>query len=245
VNRQLIKKYLPRSARSWLLDRYRRNQPGYYPRRSWSQAGEDLLLLDLLELASDRGFYVDVGAFHPRFGSNTYALYRRGWRGINIDARPGSMAQFRRDRPRDTNLEFGVGTNVARSEFFEFVEDELSTLDEERASALIGTGHVLLRKIEIDLRPLANVLTDFHVSPNFELLSVDCEGRDLDVLRSNDWRRFRPKTIIAECADGDLHEGLHSPVAELLRLEGYFPVAATRLNLIFRHASASKESPDP
>lgn len=51
------------------------------------------------------GFYVDVGAHHPTRFSNTYLFYLRGWHGVNVDAMPGSMAEFRRLRPRDLNIE--------------------------------------------------------------------------------------------------------------------------------------------
>ena len=32
-----------------------------------------------------KGFFVDVGCFHPIKYNNTYRLYRKGWRGVNID----------------------------------------------------------------------------------------------------------------------------------------------------------------
>ena len=76
--------------------------------KSYSQEGEDLLLRRIFE-HQKIGFYVDVGAHHPFRFSNTYLLYKRGWRGINIDAMPGSMRLFRKFRPRDTNIECGVG----------------------------------------------------------------------------------------------------------------------------------------
>lgn len=53
------------------------------------------------------GFYVDVGAHHPMRFSNTYFFYRMGWSGINIDAMPGSMKEFKKYRRRDINLELG------------------------------------------------------------------------------------------------------------------------------------------
>jgi hypothetical protein len=55
------------------------------------------------------GFYIDVGAHHPFRYSNTHMLYRRGWRGINIDPIPGAKIAFDRFRPGDINLEMGVG----------------------------------------------------------------------------------------------------------------------------------------
>ena len=51
----------------------------------YSQFGEDKILNELIPNKFTNGFYVDVGCFHPKKYSNTYILFRRGWRGINID----------------------------------------------------------------------------------------------------------------------------------------------------------------
>ncbi len=48
-----------------------------------------------------KGFYVDIGAHHPFRYSNTQFFYEKGWRGINIDATPGSMDRFKDFRPED------------------------------------------------------------------------------------------------------------------------------------------------
>jgi hypothetical protein len=48
----------------------------------YSQEGEDLILQRIFE-HKQKGFYVDVGDYHPFLFSNTYIFYLRGWRGIN------------------------------------------------------------------------------------------------------------------------------------------------------------------
>src|SRR5437868_6288327 len=86
----------------------------HFPRRhvvmSYSQDGEDLVLSRFLS-SENKGFYVDVGAHHPTRFSNTYFFYKKGWRGINIDAMPGSMIAFDKMRPRDTNVEAAISDN--------------------------------------------------------------------------------------------------------------------------------------
>src|SRR4051794_14772116 len=77
-----------------------RNICAEFPKASYSQEGEDMILRRFFE-EHGKGFYVDVGAHHPKRFSNTYSFYKQGWSGINIDAMPGSMARFRRVRPRD------------------------------------------------------------------------------------------------------------------------------------------------
>ncbi len=80
-----------------------------YMNPSYSIEGEDRIVRSLFWEKRDTGFYVDVGAHHPFRFSNTYLFYTQGWRGINIDATPGSMRAFKKHRPRDINLEIGIG----------------------------------------------------------------------------------------------------------------------------------------
>src|SRR5687767_14463398 len=75
---------------------------------SFSSAGEDMILRHIISSDKRDGFYVDVEAYHPTHQSNTYFFYLYGWRGINIEARPGSRKLFDKVRPRDINLEMGV-----------------------------------------------------------------------------------------------------------------------------------------
>jgi hypothetical protein len=107
---------------------------------SYSQEGEDRVLSSLLfKLHGGKhindGFYVDVGAHHPFLFSNTCLFYKQGWHGINIDAMPGSMAAFQKHRPRDINLESGVGQKAEKLKFFVFNELALNTFDESLAKA--------------------------------------------------------------------------------------------------------------
>ena len=52
----------------------------------------------------NNGFYVDVGAYHPTKVNNTYLLYKRNWRGINIDISDFSIDLFNFWRPKDLNF---------------------------------------------------------------------------------------------------------------------------------------------
>jgi hypothetical protein len=103
-----------------------------YSKPSFSQEGEDRLL-DRYFGNRPTGFYIDVGAHHPHRFSNTYLFYMRGWRGINIDAMPDSMKPFRSMRPRDINLEIGVGRTDSVAKFHIFSEPAFNTFDGDLA----------------------------------------------------------------------------------------------------------------
>jgi len=201
-----------------------------YGRRSYAQEGEDLILAQIFA-GQARGFYVDVGAHHPQRFSNSYRLYRLGWRGINIDATPGSMALFWRLRPRDINLELAVAERPGELPLYRFTEPALNTLDAGLARARAAAGALPLPPSAVAALPLATILAR-HLPPGqpIDLLSVDVEGLDVAVLRSNDWSRFRPRCVLVEC-DVRLADLGAAEVVRLLGPLGYAPVARTLRNL--------------
>ena len=123
---QPIKDFLRRIIYAYRWDPWQRS--------SWSQEGEDLILARIFGDKPD-GFYVDVGAHHPQRFSNTYYFYRRGWRGINIDAMPGSMLAFNRLRPLDINIELGIGSQPGKLNFYMFNEPALNGFAKDLADS--------------------------------------------------------------------------------------------------------------
>ena len=63
------------------------------------------------------------------------------------------------------------------------------------------------------------------------------EGLDLQVLESNDWDRFRPEMVVAECLTGSLRQIAVDPVARYLMGLGYEPYAKTGNSIIFSERS--------
>ena len=208
--------------------------------KSYSQDGEDMVLRALLEHLPKnyRGFFIDVGAHHPVRFSNTYHFYRKGWRGINIDATPGSMRPFGWLRRRDINLELGIGAEKGSLTFYCFDEPALNTLSEEVAlERAAGGRYKITKKVEVPVLPLREVLNQ-HL-PNgtkIDFLSVDVEGMDEMVLRSNDWQIFRPAFVLAEDTQFDSNEDKpqKSGVYAFLVEQDYKMVAKTPRTLIFK-----------
>jgi FkbM family methyltransferase len=200
---------------------------------SYSQEGEDLILERIFATQAG-GFYVDVGAHHPQRFSNTYKLYRRGWRGINIDAMPGSMDAFRRLRPRDINLEIGISREPGTLRFFMFNDAALNTFDSGLAAERNHGQYRIIGEAEIKTDTLAHVLKE-HLPPGerIAVLSVDVEGLDLPVLESNDWSRYRPECICVEHNVPDVLELPQTPLYQLLAPLGYKLNAKTANTLLF------------
>ena len=79
----------------------------FLPQKQYSCFGEDLFVTEYFK-KQDRGFYVDVGSYHPFFWNNTYLLYKKKWNGVNIDANPLSTDLFKFARRDDYNFNLAV-----------------------------------------------------------------------------------------------------------------------------------------
>jgi hypothetical protein len=200
-----------------------------YATKSYAQEGEDLVLRRLLETKKQPGFYVDVGAHHPKRFSNTYYFYKKGWSGINIDAMPGSMKVFRKQRSRDINLEVAVASTQQTLTYFVLNDTALNSFDAELTQERVHQyGYTIVEQIQLKTQPLGLILAS-HCPPSVKIdyMSVDVEGVDLDVLQSNDWSRFRPRYLLVERLKLPLSELTDDPVNTFLITQDYVLIAMT------------------
>ncbi|MBE9112105.1 FkbM family methyltransferase [Nodosilinea sp. LEGE 07298] len=212
---------------------------GAYSQRSFSQEGEDLILRRLLE-GKSHGFYVDIGAHHPKLFSNTYFFYRRGWRGINIDAAPGSMKPFNFFRPRDINVESAISSRTEPICFSIFNEPALNSFNASNFRRG-DSKYIETKRVELRPRTLKSILDEYLPDRQvIDFLSVDVEGEDLNVLKSNDWGKFRPRLIAVEERDFDIQDPGKSEIFTFLRAQGYILKAKTLNTLLFVLSSLEK-----
>lgn len=200
---------------------------------SYSQEGEDLVLNRLFG-DKTAGFYVDVGAHHPKRFSNTFFFYQRGWRGINIDAMPNSMTIFNQERPFDINLEIAIMGEQGLSTYYQFNEPALNGFSESISLGRDGLrDYKIINRTTISGMPLSDVLDkNMPSNTSIDFLTIDVEGLDFDVLKSNDWSRFRPKVILIEILASNLDSLLSDPISTYLLGMDYRLYAKT-LNTVF------------
>jgi len=179
----------------------------------FSQGGEDAILYGIFNKKTkkgERGFYVDIGAYHPYIHSNTYRFYINGWRGINIDACPGSMDLFNKLRPRDINLEIGIGDPENAPTFY--MLDEKSTMNSFSKENLIlhGVDQFIKKELNLKVTSLEQVFNNYsNYFTKIDFMSIDVEGMDYEVLKTNNWDKYKPSVIVVElnCSDvEDLNE---------------------------------------
>ena len=111
----------------------------------------------------------------------------------------------------------------------------VNTVSEEHArewTARMGRPPV---EVEVPCRTLADLL-DEHLpaGQTIHFLSLDCEGHDLQVLRSGAWDRHRPELVLVEAHAEDLEEVLGGEVHRHMEAVGYRLHAWTRPTLFYR-----------
>ncbi len=211
-------------------------------KRSDSQLGEDLLIQLLLDRSSQvNPFYVDIGCHHPKRGSNTYALYKKGWRGILVDLEDLKVLACRMARPRDTVVKAAISskreavTIFSPSEFSTNTTIALPHVSNQAQYTAIGT---------IQTQTLTDVLTTYNCPSTFGLLNIDVEGVDLEVLKSLDTDLFKLQLICVEnwAAKEGLSKLLETEMHQYLTQLGYELRAWSCVSTIYSVQLSEKHS---
>jgi hypothetical protein len=196
--------------------------PEIIVQQAFSQEGEDLILSRLLR---DRtGFFVDVSAHHPTRFSNTYKLYLRGWRGINIDPLPGGMRLFDEARAEDINLELPISSGEPNEtvRYYTFDEPAFNSLDKRNIADAESAGAKLTGEIEVKCVSLSQRLEEKQSNfKNIELLTIDAEHRDFNILQSFPFEKYQPEIIVVEVKELDLGSPKGNPVYDYLSDRSY------------------------
>lgn len=195
-------------------------------RYSFGHFGEDRIIDGILKpLITTNGFYVDVGCHHPVFLSNTYGLYRRGWRGVCVDANESMIRQFKRLRPRDQAVAALVSDESTERDFYLMENPGLSTTEVKNLTHEDAKG-IAHQKVRLSPKTLTTILHEANAPCEFELLCIDVEEHDLNVLKSLDFNKYRPRLVVVEdetfeinaCDQNEIYKHM---VTQGYRCEGY------------------------
>jgi len=144
-------------------------------KRSYSQHGEDVVIADFIKNYDLRGsVYVDVGANHPSDISNSYLLYRKGFRGIIVEPNQELAGLFKKFRPKDIALAIGCSNENAILPFHISKTPVLSSFADTRDTNTYKTLYLPVIRLDDAIR---------HLKYDFiSLLSIDVEGLNYEVL---------------------------------------------------------------
>jgi FkbM family methyltransferase len=146
------------------------------------------------------GYFVEVGANDPRERSQTWHLEQAGWSGVLIEPQPELAGLLRANRSAKVYAVACSSPENASRALPLHVAGPLSSLDRER----MAPGSAPERVIMVPAKTLDSVLEDAGCPPEFDFLSIDVEGHELEVLRGFSFKRWRPRLILLEDHVADL-----------------------------------------
>lgn len=198
---------------------------------SYAQNYEDVILLRALRNV-ENGFYIDVGAQHPRNDSVTKAFYDRGWHGINIEPVAGWHRLLVEHRPRDINLCLAAGAAEGTVELFEVEGSGLSTTSAAYARRHGELGFHVHAPRQVPLRRLDAICAEHRVA-QVHFLKVDAEGAEAEVLRGIDLQAVRPWVVLVEAREPNSQVSNYGDWEPLLTGNGYRFVYDDGLNRFY------------
>ena len=213
---------------------------------SYSQCGEDLILQQLLMvLGIAKVSYLDVGAHHPTYLSNTYLFYVNGGQGVCVEPDPSLFQAFDQKRPRDKNLNCGVGVVPGEADFYVMSTSTLNTFSKDEAERYQSYGQQrIMKTMRIKLETINDIIRqNFIKTPN--LISLDVEGFDYVILQQFDFKKYRPEVFCLETLSytEDKSERKLTEIIDLMHANDYITYADTYINTIFVDAAAWRNRP--
>jgi len=234
----------------FILKNYRNHISDILSRKSkvtYSQFGEDMMMRYVLsKIGIDKPSYLDIGTNYPKYDNNTYLFYSIGGHGVCIEPDPELFKIICKARKRDICLNIGIGiSSVKEADYYMMTSKSLNTFSKVQAEQYVKDQNYGRQRIERIIKvPLVTVnsIMERYLPSDLDILSIDTEGYDLDILKSLDLKRFRPKMICAETARFEskgkivkVHE-----IGEHLEKEGYALYADTFYNSIFIDKACGK-----
>lgn len=199
----------------------------------YSQFGEDISISRVFPKRF-KGFFVDVGCFHPKKYNNTWQLYKKGWRGINIDIDSIKIEGFNSIRPKDININRAV-TNT-EGEISYYANGFYSSTTSLEPTFIAEKKGYIEKKTKCE--KLTTILDQTkYRGQTIDFLSVDTEGHDLEVLRSLDFNRYAPKLIAVELYQSLLTEVIETELYKFLLSKNYCLVGWCGLTLLMASKS--------
>jgi len=169
----------------------------FFPKKSYSMLGEDVFIQKYFKNL-DKGLYVDVGAYHPYFWSNTHLLFKKNWKGINIDINPVSIELFKFSRPNDYNINIAVSNRNEKyiNYYTKNIINTMSTTNKYAAETAYLKRYDV-RKVKCHKLNYIISRSKFK-NKKINFLNIDTEKTELSVLKSLNFNKYKPELICVE-----------------------------------------------
>jgi FkbM family methyltransferase len=155
---------------------------------------------------TDKGVFVEVGAYDGEYVSNTSCLADLGWQGHYIEPVPEYFDKClnrhqQNTRTKVSNLAIGACNERVQIN----VSGPMSTIDKETERTFKNLPwareHMSNQYVDVDQITLDRFLVTNVIEKSFDLLVIDVEGYEWEVLKGFDIQLWNPKMVIIELHD--------------------------------------------
>ena len=203
----LIKLY-PFNKLYFFLKIFKKSKKRYH----YADNGEDVIIQGLFNHKKD-GFYIDVGCYHPIRASLTHLLYKKGWKGVNIDISEDTINLFNIARPNDKNINIGIMDKEGEEFYY-----QSSHINQANSFKFYDN----VKKVKVKITTLDNIIKKLGIK-KIDFLNIDVEYKDFKALQGLNLNNIRPSLITIEDNDAyDVNDVVNSDIYKYLTDKEYF-----------------------
>ena len=181
-------------------------------RYHYADNGEDIIIQGLFNHKKD-GFYMDVGCYHPIRASLTHILYKKGWKGVNIDISKDTINLFNIARPNDKNINIGIADKAGEDFYY-----QSSHINQANSFKFYDN----VKKVKVQITTLDNIIKNLGIK-KIDFLNIDVEYRDFKALQGLNLNNVRPSLIAIEDNDAyDIADLTNSDIYKYMTNNEYF-----------------------
>ena len=210
----------------------------FFPKKTYSMYGEDLIVKKFFK-DKQKGYYVDIGCYHPIEGNNTYLLYKKGWNGINIDINQLSIDLFKKARADDLNINIAISNKFKKVKlYYRKKINMLNTIDKKFAKVNFKKG---FNTKTIYSNSLDSILEKSkYRNKKIDFLNIDIEGNEINALKSFNFKKYKPKLVCIEIHNlkttkNNVSYYKESPIYKFLNKKSYKLLWNNGFSFIFKN----------
>ena len=178
----------------------------------YADNGEDIIIQGLFNHKKN-GFYIDVGCYHPVRASLTHLLYKKGWKGVNIDISKDTINLFNIARPNDKNINIGIADKEGEDFYY-----QSSHINQANSFKFYDN----VKKVKVQITTLDNIIKNLGIK-KIDFLNIDVEYRDFKALQGLNLNNVRPSLIAIEDNDAyDIADVTNSDIYKYMTNKEYF-----------------------
>ena len=213
-----------------------------YSKKSFSISSVDLIIERIFS-NFNHGIYLDIGCNHPIKYNNTYLLFKKGWRGINVDLDSESIKQFNLMRKNDHNVNTLVTSkdNEEKDLYFYHERSAINTISKDLAEKRENKPKKIIKLKGVSINTI--IKDSPFQNKKINLLSIDIENYEFEALKEFNFAKYNVDVIVSEVTDIDsskfelynnsLEKIINSKIYELLTRNNYKLINWVNSDLVF------------